>query len=81
MDLCKLFELNSNSLVHITYRLPLVSDKAWIAVVTSGITVMILFERINRQYRIHLGLQWNLQEWFFLTTVVAINIFVWRAVL
>lgn len=65
----------------ITYVLPCGSRSAWIGVLTTGVTLMIFWERLNRQRRTHVGSQWAIEDLLWVTTVAAINIFVWRFVL
>lgn len=54
---------------------------AWVAIVVSGATAILFEERINRQYRSYRGQQLSTRDLFIATTVVALNVFVWRAVL
>lgn len=65
----------------ITYVFPWISNTAWIGVLTTGLTVMIFLERLNRQRRIHSGKQWAIQDLLLGTTAAAVNVAVWRSVL
>lgn len=65
---------------YISYASPWLSNYIWIAILTSGLTVVMLCERINRQYRYQSGSRWGIRELLWATAATAINIAVWQAV-
>lgn len=64
----------------ITYLSPLFSDYIWIGVVTSGFTAMMIWERLNRQYRYQSMSRWGSRDLLWATAAAALNIAVWQAV-
>lgn len=53
----------------------------FIAILTTGFSCMLFFERVNRQYRYQSASEFRLSELFGLTALAAVNLAVWLAVL
>lgn len=52
-----------------------------LAIWVSGLSAMLVWERVNRQYRVQIGRQLGLRELFIITAIVAANSVLWRSVI
>lgn len=58
-----------------------VPNYAWVGVLTSGLTAMLVLERLHQQFRRQLRSQWGIQDMLWGTAAVAANVVLWKSIL
>lgn len=79
-DACILLSPVVITLVVVVGWIPTLPPHTWLAALASGLTAMVILERLNWQYRTRIGMRWSMRDLWWATALVATNAAAWRYV-
>ncbi len=79
-DACILLSPVVITLVVAVGWIPTLPPHTWLAALVSGLTAMVIIERLNWHYRTRIGMHWSMKDLWWATALIAVNAAAWRYV-